>query len=359
METKLQLRPLSQLERASALRKAKAAVVESFGDEPQLSTFLTKEIQLTATDVIIWIMSGIALLAAFYLSAVRLFDIGRSTFLESIAHPLSADGAGVAIVVLAEITQVISAIAKMKATDDHERRLLTVVGLGAMTLALVGNTQVVRPWEREHVDFAWLEAIFPPFVVLVVSNIIKNQLLGSLLARQEAYRKYEQAFEKWQRDITSDPTTHPHWHRFYANALRDELTIPYKRSKAGRELINSLSNRDWTLMVWREMAADQWFDPTQQREEIVVETEPRRHEKSLPETHNSDIHQLAQPARREPSGGLIDRAMATAIFENEVYKTKCPLCDKEFENASDKSLRRAVSAHIGRFCPNRDKEIQS
>lgn len=357
------MRSLTQLERLSAMSAAQDAVKASFGQPPTLDQFAVAQRRMTSADIIIWLLAIFILIAAFALSAIRLFSIGEATFLESINHAPSGVVAGVSIVILAEITQLISGIALARVEQAGLKRILWWVGMGATALAIIGNVEVVRPLERSHPLFAVFEALFPPLVVLAVSHVLKVQLLSLVLNRQAAQVEYEAAFAQWQADVGRKPEEHDEWPRFYANALRDQLIKANRRSKVGRDMIETMTPGDWRRVVMAEMQNEHWYHglPATQQERRLVDVqkppEPPR-DPSQPEvmTYTSSpaaAHAEDPTVWRNRTRELVTQAYDRIRIVNDQHVTACPLCSKQFEKSTEAELKKAVTVHISRFCPKR------
>lgn len=263
------IRPLTQEERIQATNKAKEAVRASYGNAPEREDYVGYVSQMTWVDKLIWLLCIVVLVSAFVLSAMRLYFIGYETFLHSIADENSAKAAGAFIVILAETTQVISALALAKVKDRKFRLALHFVSLGATAIAIVGNLQVVKPFamtepfseapQELRNPFAWLEALLPPLFVLAMAHVLKHQLLDALAMHEAQKTAYERALQEWQRNISRDASMHPEWSRFYANALRDALSKANGRTKAGKDALPQLTVADWRALVYREMQAENWY----------------------------------------------------------------------------------------------------
>lgn len=351
-----QVRPLTQLERTHAKQAAAEAVTASYGSAPNLEAFTSIQRRMTPADVFIWMLSTFILFAAFSLSAMRLFSIGRDTFAESIDHAPSAVVAGAAIVILAEITQLVSGIALVRVDKRELKLILWLIGLGATVLAIVGNFEVVRPFERSHPLFALIEALFPPLVVLAIAHVLKTQLLMSLFARQRAQQEYEAAFQKWQAAIAAPAESHPEWPQFYANALRDRLRAANSRSKSGRAALADLTTADWRALVYRELQTDRWYEGI---EPVTVQVEQEA-VPSLPEPHGEPqkIMQYVQSpssveGRRRPRSDETRALVAAALSASDGRVATCPTCGKRFEKETPSKLKHALTAHISRFCSQR------
>jgi hypothetical protein len=410
------MRPLTQEERTQAMKKAREAVRASFGDAPQLADFVVDGLQLTWVDRLIWFLCIVVLVCAFMLSAMRLFHIGRETFLHSINHETSAAWAGAFIVVLAETTQVISALALAKVNDPKFRLALHFVSLGATAIAIVGNLQVVKPFQMNEPfeeapkplrnPFAWLEALLPPLFVLAMAHVLKHQLLDMIAAQEEQKAAYESALQEWHRNVTRDASMHPEWTRFYANALRDALRTCNARTKAGKEALPQLTVADWRALVYREMQAENWYADAPQvlhmhsahAEHGSASTEANayalqsadastnapalydaRAEQNATASMDAVLNQTAlqsadasmqsnayapAPAmhkQRTGNGGggnstdeVTSAMQAAKHLPDGRIEVHCPYCSCKYVKPNADAARMALTSHIGRWCPARN-----
>ncbi len=352
------IRPLTQDERLQAMQNARDAVRASYGNAPQRAAFEARLESMTWVDMLIWALCIVVLAAAFVLSAMRLYHIGRETFMHSIAHEQSAMFAGAFIVILAEATQLISALALAKVHDRKFRIALYLVGAGATCIAIVGNVQVVQPWAMDgafgawvtalHNPFAWLEAFLPPLFVLAMAHVLKHELLDAVALQVAQKSAYEKALAEWQRLVGADAETHAEWTRFYANALRDAVRAANARTKAGKETLPLLTNADWRALVYREMHADRWYENAAQTEALVAV--------ALPPTTVHVPQQSAKRSRTGNGGGGNATDEVTTAMQNAVHfadgsvQVQCPYCNEQYVKPDAAKARLALTAHVGRWC---------
>lgn len=360
------IRPLTQDERLQAMQDARDAVRASYGNAPQRTDFEAHLERMTWVDMLIWALCIVVLAAAFILSAMRLYHIGRETFMHSIAHEQSAVFAGAFIVILAEATQLISALALAKVHDRKFRIALYLVGAGATCIAIVGNVQVVQPWAMDgafdawssalHNPFAWLEAFLPPLFVLAMAHVLKHELLDAVALQAAQKVAYEKALHEWQRLVSADAEAHPEWMRFYANALRDALRSANARTKAGKETLPLLTNADWRALVYREMHADRWYEDASPAVH-TVQSDP------VPQAQPASMHVSnapAKPSRTGNGGGGNATDEVTSAMQNAVHhadgsvQVQCPHCGKVYRKSDAESARLALTAHVGRWCKVRN-----
>jgi hypothetical protein len=254
-----QLKPLTQEERQLAHATAEEAVMRDIGERPQREHY-THHAAHRYPPMVTKLITGLCLallLAAFTPSAIRLYVIGSSTFGAAVPYELAMVAVGIATVLTAEVGQVVFSLALATLGTTTSARRLLYISMGIATaIALVGNIQIALPG---HVDspFAWLEAIAPPLLVLSTAYVLKEQMLEAIELRHANERAYQEAVNDWQR-ATFKPEAHPQWMQFYANALRDALR---KANNRRREALEGLNTADWRALIYRELQADNWYEP--------------------------------------------------------------------------------------------------
>lgn len=267
-----QLKPLSQEERQLARSAAQDAVIRDIGERPKREHF-TQHAAHRYPPGVTKLITGLCitlLLAAFTPSAIRLYVIGSQTFGAAVPYELAMVAVGVATVLTAEIGQVVFSLALATMGTTMNARRLLYISMGIATLiALVGNVQIALPGHADS-PFAWLEAIAPPLLVLSTAYVLKEQMLEAIELRHANERAYQVAVNEWQT-ATVNPEAHSQWMQFYANALRDGLR---KANSRRREALETLTTGDWRALVYRELQADQWYEPpTSDAKTALSETE--------------------------------------------------------------------------------------
>jgi hypothetical protein len=250
------IKPLDVERREQAKHRAVSTIVKSYGERPQRENFeqdhfesLPPEVKKLVTRIFIAIVVSL-----FPLSAIRLFVMGSAAFER---HPVWVQVvAGVATVCAAEISILGFSLATSTfATTKWSKRMM-FFGIGAAGIfALIANLEYSRPWARREA-FLWLESTVPVVLFVIGAMALERRFLYAVQERHRVNREFERALADWKA-LTSDPTSHPHWIQFYANALRDEI---YRQSRgAGRDMLNDLPTQDWIDLVQREIDADNWF----------------------------------------------------------------------------------------------------
>lgn len=356
-----QVRPLTQDERLVALQRARDATLKSIGNRPDAKAYAGQGERMTRTDIGIWVLCIVVLIAAFSISAIRLFHIGRETFLHSINDANSAVVAAIGIVILAETTQIVTTLALARVGQMQTRRMLLFTGIGATAVAIIGNLQIVTPWSMQGTftflplafqnPFAWLEALFPPMAVLVMAHVLKHQLLDAENARQQRKHAFEKAVSAWESAMSADPEMHPEWNQFYANSLWDAIRAKNARIAVIKDMLPMLTKADRIALVHREIDAENWYEapalpaptdaqpvtlheafalPVDQPVHVTIEDAPRKHA-----ANNSG-----------QSTDEITAVMNAAVEDADGVHVHCPYCNREFVKPTHTAARLALTAHF-------------
>lgn len=255
------LRPLTQEQRQDARVAAMDAVKRAAGRKPARPDYdhIAASKYPPSVTRLITSLCIVLLVAAFTPSAIRLYQIGSTTFGAAINNTVAMRLVGLATVLSAETGQIVFSLALATlGTTRSARNLLYTSMLIATLIALVGNIQVALPGHTNS-PFAWLEAIAPPLLVLSTAYVLKAQILMSIEARHADEQAYQDALAEWAAE-TSDPERNPRWSQFYANAIRDALRKSNRRRK---EVLQDMTTADWRAAVWREIQAEQWYEQPQ------------------------------------------------------------------------------------------------
>ena len=269
-----QLFSLNQEERIEAQQAAERAVVALAGEKPIRERFKNTGYSELGSGTTL-LFTGLALLiavAAFIPSAMRLYEIGFTTFGHAIANHNSQVAAGISSIMLAESG--VLAFSLFNATlHDKTAKRVVIFFIGLFSVyALVGNIQLAMPnhWGN---PFAWLESVVPPVAVLGAGFMLENQLLVYLKQRQQDNLAYDESLSEW-KIATANPRSHGRYRRLYANSLRDAFKAKNGKGRGKNERLEymaQLQAEDWVEVVLTEMAADEWFvEPVSVAEPQVV-----------------------------------------------------------------------------------------
>ena len=379
---------LTQIQRDEALHRARLRLIGSEpepGREPEIGDFERRGSGRYPPGVmrVIRGLAVVMLLAAFVPSAIRLHQIGKEVFGQSVTDAMSTAVAALSIVLSAEIGQVIFSLAaavlperekdltqrRRDAKEEKEQRRLEWQRVGLLAgalictlIALAGNGEVVRPWAAPAGLFIWLETFAPPVLVLITAQVLKTQMLHSIEDRHGAHLAYERARADWNADYDErlrawqDRYAHAdedaQWMKYAANALRDALRGANRRSYA---VVRALTDEDWRGLIQREMQAEQWYVRAERAREL-----PQRNKdgagaaSGLQSAKGRPPEPERQSVRAGASGGV--HTGETSGQVNEVdggWRAICPHCGREFRKSSEQGARNALAAHVGRFCAAR------
>jgi hypothetical protein len=295
------IRPLRQDERDDAKTAARESIVRQIGDAPTPEAFsATRTARFPGwLSVLVAVLVVLAILAAFALSAMRLYHVGFTEFGKALTHEDSQKAAGIAVVLLSEITQVATMIALAFFTGFWSQFFLLIVAGLATAIAIGGNISFEHLADAPS-DFAWLLSIAPSLIVLGLGFVLKTQALHAIEAKRASTRLYEDALAAWEKARVADPEQHDKWTQTWANALRDGIRRANSRQK---DVLNELGAGEWRALVVREMQADNWFafDPS------VRTNEPRTNE--LSERRPAALPRPTERTANEPSAADSERTV--------------------------------------------------
>jgi hypothetical protein len=261
------LKPLSYERR---LKAREAATIRVAGSKPKSQSVKRHSKYPLWMQLAILIGVFILLIAAFIPSSRRIYRIGSDTFSASIncfsiigesectpeEHALGAAAVGIAIVMMAEIAQLLFSVGLIvfKEDDQWSKRTLQYARALATLIAITGNLEVARPWiygfnpfeGRWFEIFSWAEALGPPLLVLWCGHILKGQAILVIEERQSANEEYNQMLKKWQSAIDK-PEEMPSWKRIYAQCIRDELYA------FNRRRLDNVTEEEWAAAIYHEM----------------------------------------------------------------------------------------------------------
>jgi len=339
------LRLLTETERQQAWNATRGLIA---GPEPRLigepkrADFDNKTVSKYPPKLrlAITVLCFIVLGAAFLPSAIRLNYIGTHTFSETINDPFSPGIAGLAVVVLAEVGQVISTLASVVLPTDKFGKRLLIGAAGLSTfIALIGNYEVSKPWNAIGL-FPWLEALAPPIMVIVMSWVLKSQFLEELarrqadhtaydLARSQWLNLYEEAHGKWQIRY-DNPISDPLWQPRYANTLREMLWAVNSKIRDGKLLMQKLDQSGWVMMIQRELKAEQWYtDIVFEQERLEAETKDQQIQ-----AEQQKALELVREAQKAIPSKTTGKFVAT-----------CPDCGKTFEHENERFAKQNLASH--------------
>ena len=253
------LKMLDMSQRHQARFNATEAIIAEAGKEPTIddiptgtqSRFSPRLMKVVTYATIILFMAGIVP------SSIRLYDIGYTTFNESIRDVFSAQIGGIAAVMWAETGMIVFALA-LAVFPQMDKRWFFFGMVLSTAVAIVGNITIAKPQDAplEHSLFAWFEAIVPSIVVFITSFPLKGLALE---ANRQQHRRNTELKEKvaaWLKKVES-PHRHPDFvHRHYASL--QETLIQHNtrgRSRMAREasqIIQQMGRGHWQYLIQKE-----------------------------------------------------------------------------------------------------------
>lgn len=310
------------------------------------------------------ILSVFMLVVAFLPSAMRLHEIGLTTFALTISHEASKRIAAICVVFMAEIGQVIFTLGATNAKGFN--KFLMWLGAAICTLiALSGNAIAVGNHAWKDL-FTALETFAPPVLVLLTSTVLKSQMLDGLEARKRANDDFTAALDAWERttkalkaehaEAIANASKHPLYSRIRANALREALRRANARTTT---VLRELDDAAWRWLIEREVNADAWFERTQSP---VIVAPPMPEEAQPARSLRSAAHTAPTLTPRTQTAG---RATGThtgeldgTVTENAdgTHTAKCPSCNWTTTKPEARAAMNALVAHTRHAHPKTQTE---
>jgi len=302
------LQTLTDNERLNAREAAARVIVRMAGEPPTRDKFTNAQSAYPAWfSKFVVVLMAVVFVASAMPSLFRVFTAGRDHFQDSIttyrideatlnlldetlisqsdqqqATPshIALQGAivGISTFLLSEFLIILSVIvANVYFTGKFRLVFIIPVSMG-LAIAYVGNWTVTRPNDL----FGWLETIIPPTAVLFLGFIGERLVLDSIQTRHANEVAYQEAYQAYQA-IATEPEKSPEWLPRYANALKNALIDANKKGQgatARMNLMNTLTSREWSYLVKRELEELNWYStiqvespPTQQAPMPAIEEE--------------------------------------------------------------------------------------
>lgn len=257
------IHPTNQ-QRIDARNRAKEMVVTLAGAKPTPDEFRENHVGQYPPLVVngVLFLCAVALLAAFYPSAMRLYEAGYHSFYFAIQNPMKASLAGVSLIVMAELTLLICNLALTVIEPSSFYRLLLNTGSVLSTsIAIVGNVQVGLVGQFSS-PIAYLETMTPPLLVVILSFVLKGVLLTRIGDSHQWKLAFKEALNHWQQDVRSAEHS-PKFKQSYAAELKS-LYVTINGEGRGRterlNYLNALSSQEWSAIVKAAFREDGWYD---------------------------------------------------------------------------------------------------
>ena len=261
---------LKESQRIQAKDDARANVLARLGGEPQYEDYIRAVPSRFGRGAELFTLAFllIVMVAAFVISAVHIFTVGKRTYLAGGNNETVAILIGVAFVLLAESAILAFSVAPtVWETRGNVNGLFAAGVMGSAFIATIGNIDAtifyssgILDWLREwgmallERPAVWAMATLPPFLTVLVGQVLKGRALSQSRARHEANVKHEAALSTWHRTLAAIESQ-PEWIPVYANTLWDAWCKGKRR-----EMVEAITVAEKRLIVRREMDADSWFD---------------------------------------------------------------------------------------------------
>jgi hypothetical protein len=339
------IRPLDQDARTRAYKAAQNALANWIGAAPRREQFaqqMQSEFPKWVTLTIAFAMF-VVFIAAAAPSLFRLFTAGRNYFLQSISDAMQGAIAGASTFLLAEFMVIACAIAiRVLLKDKWSKRLIVIPIAFALALAFEGNRVVAKP----HDLFSWLETLAPPVAVLSMSLLGERLILKSIAQRKATEDAYQVAKAQYEMQI-ANLERHDLWHRFYANAVVEQLRKS-NRNKTAKEAFAKINNLQKLRLFQRELQADAWYLQAVEMHEQDIANQQARELAEQERLHRLQQKAIERGANGNGGGaptGEVDNAKMEAT--DGLHVAYCPHCDYVTDpKESQLQAKRALAAHM-------------
>jgi len=315
--------------RIAARGKARENLIAKLGGEPQFEQFEKRVHSRFGSwpEGIALAALILVLAAAFIISAVHIYGVGKQTYLRGNGDEWVAIIMGAALVVLAESAILaLSIVPTLWETPWNVTWGMYAGIAGAAFVAAIGNIDatifynsspfnwIESWWEAlASTPARWTIATLPPFMTVLVGLALKYLFLSKSRTRHEAKIAYEAAMQQWQQ-TTAQLEEHADWRETYAWALWD--TWRSKRAK----LAAQLTPEERQAVVLREMQADAFFSESytensseKQPRQATETVTPRQRVLGYLREHPEVAEQLKRNERTQADLGLELGAHQTAV----------------------------------------------
>lgn len=369
---------LLQDDRDRAIRDSRARIagpMPTQNAEPQFSDFLRESHSKYSPEYNRRMrqLGYVLLAAAFFGSAIRIFLAAFETNADYLVKSpdvtqdvsfVLAILIGISSVLLAETGQVAFTLWESSIEDNASDWMIAALRFGSgacAAFAFAANAYVVHPWTHLPNAFAFvlglIETLLPPTLVMIASNVLKEQMKVANVDRYAAQRAYTQAHTDWRtqyeaalaawHDRCANAHQHEDWQRTLANSLRNALRAANRRSTAK---LRELTTDDWRALVLREMHAENWYmQPVQ---------EPPPRIEPLP---TSQPVRVRVPAQRTQTHSGRSSGTHTGEYDDAVsanadgtFTGTCPYCQTEYIKDTSRGAKGALVAH-GKRCAARNQ----
>ncbi len=275
---------LSPEKRQEAREQAHELVIRRAGPRPNRKDFQDRRISMypgwITTTIMIFLV--VLFIASFLPSVFHLFNAGRDYFNSGIVdQPAQAAIVGIASFLMAEVTVILATIVQRVYFQGQSQRLLNSAIIIGVLIAMLGNVASAQPkYELTfQAAFDWLLTLGPSIIVFVTSAILKQIMFSSIEHRMLNEQDYQDILKSWESKV-SNPEADPKFMAVYGSVTRDLITKAFvvgAKANERRELLNSLSNKEWLELFIRELRQENWV-PTNiifEQEKVIVDADGR------------------------------------------------------------------------------------
>lgn len=255
---------LTDAQRIQARQQAHRNLMTSIY-EPRLEDFERQHVNRYGRSVRWFVMAAtlIVMVAAFAISAIHVYTVGRDAYLDGGGGAITAAIVGGSFVLIAEISVIILSMAPVVwDTTRRDTGLMAVGVLAAAMVAIIGNVTATIPFDRGPFDWigAWISAVasdpalfsiatFPPLLTVLVGTALKSAVLAGSRDRHEAQAAYSAALDSYRRTVTK-LEQHENWRVTWGAALWDVWRHEW------REYLAAVDDDLKLQIILREMGAE-------------------------------------------------------------------------------------------------------
>jgi len=255
---------LTDAQRQQARQRARQTLLAAL-DEPQIQDFERQQANHygRTARLIVMLLTLVVMLAAFVISAIHVYSVGRDAYLLHGGDGLTAAIIGGAFVVIAEISVIILSMAPpVLDVTRREAAYMTVGALAAALVAVIGNVSATIPFTPSPFDWLheWLVAVatdpvlfvlatFPPLLTVLVGMVYKSAALSGTRARHDAQAAYDAALAEYRHTV-AHLEQHPDWRVTWGAALWDVWRHTW------REYLADIDDDTKLAIILREMNAE-------------------------------------------------------------------------------------------------------
>ena len=180
----------------------------------------------------------------------------------------------------------------------------------------------------------------------VTGVVLECVFLRHRRQRQQARLPQRAAQVHLAQALVDDPEASSRWYRIYASTLRDALkdaNLVGRGQKARGEIMANLTGAEWSMLITRELKANEWFDAANGEAMLTQAT--------LPRTAPADP-KAAAPARAAP-GNSQPQASAPSLQPEAVTPALAAHPQEGCRGGPGRETRERFETHRSRNAPSR------